>query len=174
MVVDNASGDDGDNDEDHDGGGSSDSALIFHADLYDCGDDPSCGAGATDGACGTGEFVQGLCSEEGCDSSVFGTASVIVPEVCVGGFIHVWGRKNRTSSVRGTGGKEGVRRNGGYRLVDARFFLRLHPTCVLFCTMSRQTPVGRGTNVAGADLCAPGPRQEGSRVCSLPNPAHCY
>lgn len=60
-------------------GEGSDPAL-FHVDLYDCGDDQSC-LGITGGACGAGEFVQGLCSEEGCYSAT-SNASISLSEVC--------------------------------------------------------------------------------------------
>ncbi|CAM9643874.1 unnamed protein product [Scytosiphon promiscuus] len=82
MVVDDTGTSDSDSDDDNDDGGElSDSELVFHADLYDCGDDPSCGVGVADTPCEVGEFVQELCPEEGCYSSVFGTASVAVPQV---------------------------------------------------------------------------------------------
>lgn len=57
------------------------STLLFHVDLYDCGNDQSCSRVAGGGACGAGDFVLGLCPEEGCYSAV-GTASVSLPEVC--------------------------------------------------------------------------------------------
>ncbi|CAM9899850.1 unnamed protein product [Pylaiella littoralis] len=62
------------------GGGGGSNSLLFHVDLYDCGDDQSCGGGC---ACGVGEFVLGLCPEEGCDcaDSSSSSVSVLVPEV---------------------------------------------------------------------------------------------
>lgn len=62
---------------------------LVHIDLYDCGDDRSCSGDASTtvgsgsgsgGACGAGEFVLGLCPDEGCDSDG-GGASIAVPEV---------------------------------------------------------------------------------------------
>lgn len=60
-----------------DGDGSN--STLFHVDLYDCGDDQSC-LGANGSVCGAGEFVVGLCPEEGCYSTV-STASISLPEV---------------------------------------------------------------------------------------------
>lgn len=63
-------------------------------DLYDCGDDQTCG-----GACGAGEFVQGLCPEEGCYSTV-SIASVSLLEVS---YVLRWSDVGRESTVGGGG-----------------------------------------------------------------------
>lgn len=70
-------------------------STLFHVDLYDCGDDQFCSGGtAGDGACGVGEFVLGLCPEEGCYTTV-STASVSLPEVCVCIFFRGGGNRKR-------------------------------------------------------------------------------
>lgn len=75
-------------------------STLFHVDLYDCGDDQTCG-----GACGAGEFVQGLCPEEGCYSTV-SIASVSLLEVS---YVLRWSDAGRESAAGGGGYRWGSR-----------------------------------------------------------------